>query len=60
MTSHSVLELLPEYVRAIGMISIENANMEFALAGLFASVIQVPLSTGRAIYLTPKSAMARL
>jgi hypothetical protein len=53
------MEFAPEYVRAIGMISIENANMELALAALFSRIIQVQLKTGRAIYLTPKSAVAR-
>jgi hypothetical protein len=47
-------------VRAIGMISIENANLETALAELFSRMIFVPLPVGRAIYLTPKSAMARI
>lgn len=42
------------------MISIENANMELAIADLFASILHVRRPTGRVIYLTPKSALARL
>jgi outer membrane translocation and assembly module TamA len=56
----SRLEDHPEFVQAIGMISIENSNLEDALAVLFSRVLQIGTNVGRAIYLTPKSAMARL
>jgi hypothetical protein len=56
----SSLEDYPDHVKAIGMISIENANLEFAMAGLFGRTCFIPLRIALAIYLTPKSAIARL
>jgi hypothetical protein len=56
----SRLEDHPEFVRAIGMISIENSNLEDSLALLFSRVIRIGSNIGRAIYLTPKSALARI
>jgi hypothetical protein len=56
----SPLEDCPEHVRAIGMISIENANLEYELADLFSRILQIHPRVGRAIYLTPKSAIARI
>jgi hypothetical protein len=56
----STLEDHPEYVRAIGMISIENANLEHSLASLFSEMLFISVGVGHAIYLTPKSATARI
>jgi hypothetical protein len=56
----SSLENYPDYVRAIGMISIENANLEHALASLFSKMLFISLAVGHAIYLTPKYAIARI
>lgn len=42
------------------MISIENGNLELALSWLFAAILDLSVSVGQAIYLTPKSAFARL
>jgi len=42
------------------MIAIETGNLEIALATLFARMLSVPMRTGRAVYLTPKAAHARL
>lgn len=56
----SPLEDHPEYVRAIGMISVENANLEHSLATLFCRVAFISLGIGHAIYLTPKSSLARI
>jgi hypothetical protein len=56
----SALEQYPDYVRAIGMISIENANLEMQMARLFSRILFIPLRVGIAIYLTPKSATARV
>jgi hypothetical protein len=42
------------------MISIENANLEYELADLFSRILQIHPHVGRAIYLTPKSAIARI
>ena len=58
--AQSTLEKHPDYVQAIGMISIENANLEIALAELFARVLLIGIDVGEAIYLTPRSAFARL
>lgn len=56
----SVMEAHPEHVKAIGMISIENANLEDAMSILFARVIFVNERIAYAIYMTPKSAAARI
>jgi len=56
----SILENYPQHTQAIGMISIENANLETALADLFARSLFIPIKTAHSIYLTPKSAIARL
>jgi hypothetical protein len=42
------------------MISIENANLEHSLASLFSRMLFISLAVGHAIYLTPKSAQARI
>jgi hypothetical protein len=55
-----VLEHRSEHVHAIGMISILNANLEEALGELLARVLHIRVEVGKAIYLTPKSAFARL
>jgi hypothetical protein len=56
----STLQWHPDYVEAIGMISIENANLENELSDLFSRVIGVTTRVGYAIYMTPKSAMAQV
>jgi hypothetical protein len=60
MTTNSVLRKYPDHVQLIGMIAIESSNLEIALAGLFARMLMLPVRTGRAIYLTPQAAHARL
>lgn len=60
MARQSAIKDHVEYVRAIGMISIENANLDLALGNLLARVIFVPKDVGVTIYTTPKSSMARL
>jgi hypothetical protein len=56
----STLDDRPEYVRAIGMISILNAGLEHSLATLFSRMLSINVGVGHAIYLTPKSALARV
>jgi len=56
----SYLEARPDYVQAIGMISIENANLEIAMADLLGAVLGVRDEVGNAIYLTPRAAILRL
>lgn len=60
MPWQSGLENHPDYVRAIGMISIENGNLEYALADLFSAITFTPKWVARSIYFTPKSGMARV
>lgn len=60
MPWQSILEKHPDHVRLIGMIAIETGNLELALANLFARMLLIPLRIGRAVYLTPQSAQARL
>jgi hypothetical protein len=60
MAWQSALEKHPEHVRFIGMIAVESGNLELELAGLFARMVMIPLRIGRAVYLTPHSAHARL
>jgi hypothetical protein len=60
MAWRSILEKHPEHVRLIGMIAIESGNLEIALATLFARMLWIPLRIGRATYLTPQAAHARL
>jgi hypothetical protein len=56
----SILEEHPEHVKAIGMISIENANLDLMFGVLLARILGVPTEIGQALYLTPRSAMGRL
>lgn len=42
------------------MISIENANLELALGELLARVLHIRTEIGESVYLTPRSAFARL
>jgi hypothetical protein len=54
------LEDHPDYVNAIGMVSLETIALEIRLANLLARMIGVPLRIGQAIYLSPKSEQSRL
>jgi hypothetical protein len=54
----SALEKFPEYARLIGMVNIEISNLETTMGRL--SLLNVHGSVGQTIYLTPKSAFARL
>jgi hypothetical protein len=49
----------PDYVQAIGMISLETVDTELRLANLFSRMIGVPLKVGQAIYLSPKAEQTR-
>ena len=57
---HSVLEGHPNYVNAIGMISIENANLEIALSDLLAAILGARAEVARAIFFRPKAATLRI
>jgi hypothetical protein len=56
----SYLENRSDYVQAIGMISIENANLEMALSDLLAAVLHLRRDVGRAIYFRPHAAILRV
>jgi hypothetical protein len=60
MAWKSDLEHYPEHVREIGMISIENGNLELALADLLAATLMLPRSVAHAIYFTPRAASLRI
>ena len=60
MAWESELEQFPDHVRAIGMISIENGNLELALADLMATALMLPRSVAHAIYFTPRAATLRI
>jgi hypothetical protein len=60
MTWQSVLERHPKHVHAIGMISIEQANLDVMLSDLLAIILDVPRHLGQAVFLTPNSATARI
>jgi len=56
----SPLERRPKFVKAIGMISIENSSLEVLLAELFAALLGIHGEFGILIYFTPKAAIPRL
>lgn len=60
MTWESRIAKKPKYLRAIGLISTEATALEYHLATLFARTVFIPIKVARAIYLTPRSASARL
>jgi hypothetical protein len=56
----SALEQHPEHVQAIGMVSIEVANLEINLGELLAALLHIDAYFGRLVYLTPQSFAGRL
>jgi hypothetical protein len=56
----SVFEQLPDHTKAIGMTSIEIANLDFILGYFFGALLGIEQDAGYSIYLEPKSATARL
>lgn len=60
MTKPHPLVNHPNYLQAIGTISVETGQLELELSGLFARLLGLTLKVGRAIYLTPKSEQVRL
>lgn len=60
MVRESGLEQFPEHVHAIGMISIESANLELALADLLGAALNISRRVAHAIYFTPRAAALRL
>jgi hypothetical protein len=56
----SPLSESPEYLQAIGLVTVEINSMEFLLASLLGATINVSPEIGRAIYYAPKGATARV
>jgi hypothetical protein len=56
----SSLDAHPDQGHAIGMISIESGNLDIMFGHLLSEVLEQPEQIGHAIYLTPRSAMARI
>lgn len=56
----STLEAYPDHVRAIGMISIEIANLDLELGALLGAMLRVSAKLGQVVYLTPRTAMGRI
>ena len=56
----SILERFPDHVKAIGMSSIEIANLDIHLGELFGAILRIDKRAGAAIYLIPQSAIASL
>src|SRR4051812_10516959 len=56
----SPLEAHPRYVRAIGMVSIENASLESLLGELLGILLGIFPRIGHTLYFTPQAVIARL
>jgi hypothetical protein len=56
----TALERFPDHAKAIGITSVEIANLDIFLSWLFAAILRLPIDVGSAIFLTPNSATARL
>ncbi len=56
----SPLEGYPDHVAAIGMISVEMANLDFMLGGLLGALLHIDMEIARTIYLTPRVAIGRI
>ena len=56
----TVLERFPDHAKAIGIMSVEIANLDIFLSELFSAVLRVPIMAGSAVFLAPNSATARL
>lgn len=56
----SPLEAHPDHVRAIGMISIEMANLDYMLGGFLGALLHIDEEIARTVYLTPRVAIGRV
>ena len=56
----STLDRHPRHVNAIGMLSVEVANLEFMLGELLGALLHIDRDFGAIIYLTPQSYAARI
>jgi hypothetical protein len=56
----STMEDHPEFVKAIGMITVELSNMEIRLSDVLAALLNRDTDIGAAIYFTPRAAALRV
>jgi hypothetical protein len=56
----TILERFPDHAKAIGIISVEMANLDIFLGEMLSGVLRVAPKVGRTIYLTPRQAFGRL
>jgi hypothetical protein len=56
----TILERFPDHAKAIGIISVEMANLEIFLGEMLGGILRVDPKVGSTIYLTPRSAFGRL
>jgi hypothetical protein len=60
MTWASELEKHPDHLQAIGMISVENSNLEIGLADLMGAILLISRRVAHAIYFEPRAASLRI
>lgn len=60
LPARSTLDQHPEHLQALGMLSIEIANLEIMLAELLAGFLHIARYVGHVVYLTPQTAIGRL
>jgi hypothetical protein len=56
---NTVLVDHPEYLTAIGLITVEMSNLEIALGEMLGALLHIDRTISRTIYLTPQSAFGR-
>lgn len=56
----TVLERFPKHAKAIGIATVEMANLDIFISYLFSVVLKVPIAVGSSIFLIPISSTARL
>lgn len=58
-SQHNLIDF-PEYVSAIGMVSLETGDLQIKLANLFSRMVGVTVRIGQSIFLSPKAEHARI
>jgi hypothetical protein len=56
----TILERFPDHAKAIGIISVEMANLDIFLGEMLGGILRVAPKVGSTIYLTPHSAFGRI
>ena len=57
---HTMLVDHPDFVHEIGMITVEQCNIEYQLADLMGAILRVHNDVAHAIYFTPRAGIARV